>query len=67
MTTTVSIIKLNEVENKMLDIISLVTATALNQKILELQNKILHNSKYIKTEETFTARLKEDDLVSKIS
>ena len=38
MTTTVLNIKISEIENKIRDVIGLVTATVLNTKISEVEN-----------------------------
>ena len=58
--------KVNNIEK------NLVTATLLNTKISEVENKIVDNSKYITTQgfnkltaENFTARFKEAHLVNK--
>ena len=62
----------NEVENKIPDTGSLLTTNVLNTKISEVEIKIPENSKYITiqefnmlTAETFTAKLKQADLVNK--
>ena len=47
MTTTVLNTKNSEVENKIPDTGSLVTATALNTKISKVENELPDNSKYI--------------------
>ena len=46
MTTTVLNRKVSEVENKIPNTNSLVTATVLNVRISEVKNKIPHNSYY---------------------
>ena len=46
MTTTVLNRKVGEVENKIPNTNSLVTATVLNARISEIKNKIPHNSYY---------------------
>ena len=58
--------KVNNIEK------NLVTATLLNTKISEVENKIVDNSKYITTQgfnkltaENFAARFKEAHLVNK--
>ena len=48
MTTTALNTKLSEVENKILDISGLVTASVLNKNISEAENKILSVSGLIK-------------------
>ena len=65
--------KISEVENKIPNTSSLVTATVFNTKISEVEDKIPDNSKYITTQEfnkltaeNFAARLKQADLVNKI-
>ena len=65
--------KIREVENKVLDTISLVATIVLNTKISEGESKILDHAKYITTQEfnkitigNFSARLKQANLVSKI-
>ena len=72
MTTTVLNIKIREVENRIPDTSSLVTATVLNEKISEVESKIPDRAKYIttqelnlKTSESIAARLKQANLVSK--
>ena len=72
MTTTVLNTKISEVENKILYTSSLVSTNVLNTKMSEIENKVPDNSKYIttqelnkKTSESFGARLKQADLVSK--
>ena len=51
MTTTVLNTKITEVEKKIPDTSSLVTATVLNTKISEVENKIPNHDKYITTPE----------------
>ena len=72
MTTTVLNTNINGVENKILNISSLVNTTVLNTKLREVENKVNVDSKYFKSEEfnklaaeTFAARLKQGDLVNK--
>ena len=72
MTTPVFNTNISEVQNKILNTSSLVTTTVFNTKISEVDNKILDNSKYVTTQEfnkltaeTFAARLKQANLVSK--
>ena len=72
MITTVLNTKISEVENKVLYASSLVTTNVLNTKMSEVENKVPDNSKYITTQElnkltseSFGARLKQADLVSK--
>ena len=72
MTTTVLDTKINENENKIPDISSLVTTTVLNTKISEVESKITDQAKYITTQESknltaqnFKEKIKEADLVSK--
>ena len=74
MTTTVLNTKISEVENKIPYTSSLVTTTVPNSKIGEVWNKILDNSKYIimqeintLTAENFDDRLKQANLVSKLT
>ena len=72
MNATVLNTKISEVENKIPDTISLVTATVVNTKISEVGYRIPDNSKYITTQEfnkltaeNFEARLKQANLVNK--
>ena len=72
MTTTILNTKISEVENKISDPSSLVTANVLNTKISEVENKAPNNSKDITTQEfnrvtaeNFAASLKRADLVNK--
>ena len=72
MTTTVVNTKIREVENKIPNTSSLVTATVLNTKISKVENETLIHDIYITTPEFekltakhFTARLKLVDLVWK--
>ena len=72
MTLTVLNTKISEVENKILNICSLVTMTVLNTRISEVENKIPNHDKYISTLEFnkltakhFTAKLKQGNLVTK--
>ena len=73
MTTIILDRKLSEVENKIPNTSSLVTTTVLNTKISEVDNKIPNHDKYITAPEfkstaenfTFTARLKQANLVTK--
>ena len=62
---------MSEVENKILDISSLVTTSVLNTKIGEVENKIPDHAKYISTQEfnkliteNLATRLKQANLVS---
>ena len=71
MTTTVVNIKISAINNKIPDIITLVTTTVLNTKIGQLKN-IPDQVKYVTTQEfnkltaeNFAARLKQANLVSK--
>ena len=71
MTTTVANIKISAINNKIPDIITLVTTTVLNTKIGQLKN-IPDQVKYVTTQEfnkliaeNFAARLKQANLVSK--
>ena len=71
-TTTVLNTKISEVENKIPNISGLVTTTVFYTKISEVENKIPNHDKYITnpeyntlTAETFTARLKQTNLVTK--
>ena len=71
-TATVWNTKISEVENKIPCTTSLVTTDFLNTKIGEVNNKISDHSKYITTPEfdkltaeSFAARLKQPNLVSK--
>ena len=64
--------KIEDVDIKIPDTSSLVTTTVLNTKISEVENKIPNHDKYITTlefnkltAESFPARLKQVDLVSK--
>ena len=66
MTTTILNAKIKEVENKIPNTSSLVTATVLNTKISQVENKIPNHDKYITTPqfnkltaENFTAKLKQ--------
>ena len=43
--------KIRGVENKLPDIISLVTRTALNNRISEVENKIPYHGRYITTQD----------------
>ena len=70
MTTTVLNPKIENIENKIPEKSSLVTATVLNTKTVEVEIKILGNSIYITfhnfhkvTEEHFEETLKQTDLV----
>ena len=72
MTTTVLNTNINEVENKIPDTRGLVTTTVLNTKMNEAENKISDHPKYITTPEfitltaeSFTAKLKQANLVTK--
>ena len=72
MTTTVLNTKIKNIENKIPDKSSLVTATVLNTKTVEVEIKILDNSIYITfhnfhkvTEENFEGTLKQTNLVVK--
>ena len=72
MTTIVLNTNINEVENKILKISSLVTKTVLKIKISEVENNILDYDTYISTPkfnklivESFTARLKEANCMNK--
>ena len=72
-TATVLSTKISEVENKIPDTSSLVTTTVLNTKTGEIENKTFDHAKYITTQEfnkftaeSFTARLKQANLVSKL-
>ena len=72
MTTTVLNTKISEVENKIPNTSSLVTATVLNTKINEFENKVPDQSKYITTQEfnkltaeNVAARLKQTNSVNK--
>ena len=72
MTTTVLNTKNKEVENKIPNTSNLVTANVLNGKINEGDNKIPSRDKYITTPkfnkltvESFAARLKQANLVTK--
>ena len=72
MTTTVLNAKNGEVENKIPDSSSLVTATVLNTKIGEVENKISDHAKYITAQEfnklaaeNVAARLKQANVVGK--
>ena len=71
--TTALNTKISEVENKIPDTSSLVTTTVLKTNIREFENKIPNHDKYITTPEfstltaeTFAARLKQANLVSKL-
>ena len=71
-TTTVLNAKISEVEKKIPNTSSLVTTIVLNTKIIEVENKISNPDKYITTSEfnkltveSFTAKLKQADLVGK--
>ena len=64
--------KISEVENKIPDTSSLVTATGTNTRISEVENKIADHAKHFTnqefnklTKETFSARLKQTYLVRK--
>ena len=64
--------KIEDVENKISDTSSLVTTAVLNAKIIEVENKIPNDNKYITspefnklTAESFEARLKQANLVTK--
>ena len=72
MTTTGLNTKFSEVENKIPNTSSLVTATVFNTKICEIDNKIPNHDKYVTTPkfnkltaENFTVRLKQAHLVTK--
>ena len=72
-TATILSTKISEVENKIPDTSSLVTTTVLNTKIGEIENKTFDHAKYITTQEfnkftaeSFAARLKQANLVSKL-
>ena len=72
MITTVLNTKISEVENKRPNTSNLVNTTVLNTKISKVENKIPNHDKYITTpefnkltEESFAARLKQANLVSK--
>ena len=72
MTTAVLNTKISEVENKIPDTSSLVTANVVNTKISEVENKIPRHAKYITTQEfnkltaeNFALKLKQANLVSK--
>ena len=71
-TATVLNTKISEVENQMLNVGGLVITTVVNSKISEVENKIPNHDKNITTPEfvkltaeTFTARLKQANLVTK--
>ena len=71
MTRTVLNTKISKVKSKIPDTSSLVTRTVLNTKISEVENKIPNHDKYITTPEynkltaeSFTAKLKQANLVS---
>ena len=71
-TTTVLNTKIGEVEKKIPNTSNLVTANVLNTKINSVENKILNHDNYINTPEfneltagSFSARLKEADLMAK--
>ena len=66
MTTNVLNTKIKEVENKIPNTSSLLTATVLNTKISEVENKTSDNSTYITTHkfnkltaENFAARIEQ--------
>ena len=72
MTTAILNTKTCDVDNKILDNTSLVTASVLNTKINEVQNKVPDHPKYITTQEfnnltaeNLAARLKQANLVTK--
>ena len=72
MTSNVLNTNINEVENKITNTSNLVTTTVLNTKINEAENKIPSHDKYITTPEfnkltteSFQARLKQANLVTK--
>ena len=70
MTTTVLNTKNSEVENKIPDTGSLVTATALNTKISKVENELpilLFKNLNKLAGENFTVRLKQANLVRKTS
>ena len=71
-TTTVLNTKINEVEKKIPVTSNLVTTTVVNTKINEVENKTPDHSNYITTQEfnkitvdSFTARLKQTNLMNK--
>ena len=64
--------KISEVENKIPDTSNLVTTTVLNTKVSEVENKMPKYERYITasefnklTAESFAARLKQANLVTK--
>ena len=72
MTTTVLDTKSSEDDNKIPNTSGLVTTNVLNTKISKVQNKTPNHKKYITipefnklTAESFTARLKQANLVTK--
>ena len=71
-TTTVLNTKISEVESKIPNTSNLVTTTVLDTKVSEVENKISNHDKYITTlefnkltQENFTARLKQANLMIK--
>ena len=63
---------MSEVESKIPNISNLVTTTVLDTKVSEVENKISNHDKYITTlefnkltQENFTARLKQANLMIK--
>ena len=72
-TTTVLNTKISELQNKIPNTSGLVTTIILNTKINDIENKVHNHDKYITTPkfnkltvESFTARLKQTNLVSKL-